>query len=57
MVRVDDGVADLEVDALRLGEEVLLQDLGVKCCVGNDVVLLVGGGPCPGPPGLLYVCR
>jgi hypothetical protein len=37
VMRVDDGVADLEVDALGLGEEVLLQDLvGVNRCVGND---------------------
>jgi hypothetical protein len=36
VVRVDDGVADLEVDALRLGKQVLVKDLDVSSCVGND---------------------
>jgi len=35
VVRVDDGVADLEVDALGLGKKVLVENVDVSCCVGN----------------------
>jgi hypothetical protein len=35
VVGVDDGVTDLEVDALGLGEKVLVENLDVSCCVGN----------------------
>jgi hypothetical protein len=36
VMRVDDGVADLEVDALGLGKKVLVEDFDVSSYVGND---------------------
>jgi hypothetical protein len=35
MVRVDDRVTDLEIDALGLGEKIFVQNLDVSSCVGN----------------------
>jgi hypothetical protein len=35
VVRVDDGVTDLEVDALGLRKKVLVQNFDVSSCVGN----------------------
>jgi hypothetical protein len=35
VMRIDDRVADLEVDALGLGEKILVQNFDVSSCVGN----------------------
>jgi hypothetical protein len=49
MVRIDDVVADLEIDALCLAREVEVLDLLGRCI--GDGVLLYLGRPCAGPPG------
>jgi hypothetical protein len=55
MVRVHDGVADLEVDALGLGKKVLVEDLvDVNSCVGNG--WSSWSSAARGPPSS-HVCR
>jgi len=55
MMRVDDRVADLEVDALRLGNEVVQVDVFGVDGLGNGV-LLVHGALLPAP-SVCQVCR
>jgi hypothetical protein len=61
MMRVDDVVADLEVDALGLSGDVQILDLRGSC-LGDDALLRLGNGPCAGPvrfvsPRVGQVCR
>jgi hypothetical protein len=55
MVRIDDVVADLEVDALGLAREVEVLDL-LGRCIGDGVLLYQGASGCRTTGPVLLVC-